>query len=104
MGHMAGLLNFEDTAFVALNRTYPQLVKDFQGPIMAVAGDRGGQGEIGRFWQDKGELSLGPSVAQMCFSLAMKIKADPICLVGQDLSWVKTTHMEGVDFAEKINH
>ncbi len=51
---------------------------------------------------DKGQLLVGPSVANMAFTVAQKLGCDPIILTGQDLALAEDgiTHVQEMPFGE----
>lgn len=51
---------------------------------------------------DKGQLLIGPSVANMAFTIAQKLGCDPIILTGQDLALAEDgdTHVQEMPFGE----
>lgn len=87
-----------DTPLVFLDQTCPALVRDYQGELIAVRQTQGPlQRWLGPHMNEHAHWSVGGNVGSFCLDLALYLGADPIILVGQDLSFPDlTSHSEGV--------
>lgn len=98
-----GLPNYEhfkdlDTTEMCLvteMQSHPQILREFKGP-MFVAGQMPVCEWLKGFIEDKGGTESGGSVANNCFSLAYKMGANPIVLVGQDLAYSLDGHSHAI--------
>lgn len=104
MGHFKGMMN-SDTPLVCLNRTYSEILKQYKGPKFIVSNSDSavrGEDTISSMIHKKGQLEQGGSVAHTCFSLAMHMGCNPICLIGQDLALTDKSHTTQVDEGGKV--
>src|SRR3972149_8950045 len=86
--HLEGLENqLRDSCLVANPVTYPELIKKYKGDVLIMTyGDPLIQW-FERFIDEKGETTVGGSVATSAFDFAYRLGGDPIILIGQDLSF-----------------
>ncbi|AKX93510.1 hypothetical protein MTHERMOG20_20620 [Moorella thermoacetica] len=85
---------------------FPRIVQEYQGPTFSC------ELNVSPFieWFDeklgekKGVLISGPSVANVCLDLAVKMGANPIILIGQDLAFTNNkTHADGARHQQRID-
>ncbi len=75
---------------------FPGVLSDFKGRKFIINLNKPLTHWLSKLVTDKGTLDKGASVAHAAFSLARAMGADPIILVGQDLSFPGgVTHVEG---------
>lgn len=76
---------------------YPKILRGHQGPLIAsVFYDTFSRWLINSGLQVPGQISIGPSVANMAFDFALKLGLDPIIFIGQDLAFSDGhTHARG---------
>jgi len=95
--HFEGIFSSQ-VPLIALCRANSDIVKEYKGPKFIVGAPYGQPDYyLSRFWQLKGIVSPGNSVAHMNFVLAHAMGADPIVFVGQDLAISTTTHFNQID-------
>ena len=85
MSHYKGLLD-SDVPMVAINRTYADLLKNWQKHkfiCASVAEGKTASSIIGK----KGAISTGGSVSHLATNLTAALGCDPIVLIGQDLAY-----------------
>jgi hypothetical protein len=108
------LLNYEQhfkganttgAALVSDIQSHPMIFEEYMGPVF-VSGDIPILEWFGNSIENKGELESGGSVANNAFSAAYKMGADPIILVGQDLSYARDghTHASGTNYENHIQN
>jgi hypothetical protein len=85
---------------------FPRIIQEYKGPTLSC------ELNVSPFieWFDekigdkKGSLISGPSVANVCLDLAVKLGANPIVLVGQDLAFTNNkTHADGARHQKSID-
>ncbi|MDY6850668.1 MAG: 6-hydroxymethylpterin diphosphokinase MptE-like protein [Thermodesulfobacteriota bacterium] len=83
---------------VFLEQTLPRDIRRYQGRLVSVLQSQGPvQMWLGHLLPDRDHWSVGSNVGSFCLDLALYLGADPIILVGQDLSYPdQTSHGEGV--------
>ena len=81
-----------------LEGTFPQVIKDYQGELISVLHDQGSTfAWLGPHLGRRDPRPSGTNVGSFCLNLAIYLGADPIILVGQDLSFPEpASHSEGV--------
>jgi hypothetical protein len=86
--HLEGLENqLKDSCLVANPVTYPEIIKRYKGDVLIMTcGDPLIQW-FERFIDEKGETTVGGSVATSAFDFAFRLGGAPIILIGQDLSF-----------------
>lgn len=92
-----GIMNKTEGLFLAADpEVYPAVLSDFKGKKFIINLNKPLTEWLSNFMEDKGVLDKGASVAHAAFFLAKAIGADPIILVGQDLSYPdRVTHAGG---------
>jgi len=94
----------EDLLLAADPEVYPGVLSDFKGKKFIINLHKPLTNWLSNFIEDKGLLEKGASVAHAAFSLAKTVGADPIVLIGQDLSFPGgITHTEGTIGREKVS-
>lgn len=99
-------LEIQDVPLVFAPMIYPQILREYKGPKFTAELDtlpfiRWIDLRIG--W-DAGMLISGPSVANLCCDLAIKMGANPIILIGQDLAFSNLrTHANGAAHQQIID-
>jgi hypothetical protein len=84
-------------------QSYHQILKEFQGPKFVM-----GKTPISSWYngiiEDKGNSESGGSVANNALSIAYKMGADPIVLVGQDLAYSDDghSHASGTNYENNV--
>ncbi|MFH1140041.1 MAG: 6-hydroxymethylpterin diphosphokinase MptE-like protein [Pseudomonadota bacterium] len=109
--HLVGILDYgtsnhevlldvfaSDVPLAFLEGTFPQVQRDYQGELVSVLHDRGSTfAWLGPHLGDRDPRPSGTNVGSFCLHLAVYLGADPIILVGQDLSFPDpASHSEGV--------
>ncbi len=86
--HLEGLEEqLKDVCLVANPVTYPEIIKKYKGHVLIMTyGDPLIQW-FERFIDEKGETMVGGSVATSAFDFAYRLGANPIILIGHDLSF-----------------
>jgi len=93
----------EDLLLAADPEVYPGVLSDFKGKKFIINLPKPLTNWLSNFIENKGLLEKGATVAHAAFSLAKTVGADPIILIGQDLSFPGgITHAQGVISREKI--
>lgn len=85
---------------------YPRIVREYQGPTLSCELNVSPFIEWfdDRLGEKKGSLVSGPSVANVCLDLAVKLGCNPIILVGQDLAFTNNkTHADGARHQRAID-
>ena len=102
--HFDGLMEY-DFPLVVLNRTYDQILKEYQGPMFICSTPVPGFEKTStHILTEKGSVEQGGSVAHLCFGLACHLGCDPITLIGQDLAYENDlkSHADGADASGQI--
>ena len=88
----------EDVPLVFLEATYPRVVREYQGPLISALHTKSPLRRwLGPQLGLRGHLDTGRNVGSFCLDLAVFMGADPIILVGQDLSFPeRQSHSQGV--------
>lgn len=83
---------------VFLEQTLPRDIREYQGRLVSALQSQGPvRMWLGHLLPDRDHWSVGSNVGSFCLDLALYLGADPIILVGQDLSYPdQTSHSEGV--------
>jgi hypothetical protein len=82
-----------DCALVYLHSTYPQTVRRWPGPIFVAENSSDTMSWIKQFaGDDKGSCGQVQTVAHLNLLVALMLGANPIILLGQDLSMPRTEH------------
>ena len=83
---------------VFLEQTLPRDIREYQGRLVSIMQSQGPvRIWLGHLLPDRDHWSVGGNVGSFCLDLALYLGADPIILVGQDLSYPdRTSHSEGV--------
>lgn len=99
-----GVMDKTEGLFLAADpEVHPGVLSDFKGKKFIINLHKPLTKWLSNFVEDKGFLEKGASVAHAAFFLAKAVGADPIILVGQDLSFPGgITHTEGTIGREKI--
>ncbi len=98
--HLAGLVLFPKTEeppiLVADPAVYPTVLRTYRGEILITSSVFSPGRIIEQFAEIKGSIAAGGSVATAAFDLARILGADPILLMGLDLSFAgERTHISG---------
>ena len=88
----------EDTPMVFLEAVWPGVIRKYQGDLISVMHtDSTVRAWLGDFLSAREHWRVGGNVGSFCLDLAVYLGADPIIMVGQDLSFPGlATHSEGV--------
>jgi tetratricopeptide (TPR) repeat protein len=88
----------EEVPLVFLEAVLPDVIREYQGDLFSVLQSSGTvRAWLGRHLDGRDHWEVGSNVGGFCLDLALYLGADPIILVGQDLSFPgKTVHCEGV--------
>lgn len=85
---------------------YPRIVAEYRGPRFSSSMDVFPfiSWFLKQLGEEKGLLSSGPSVANVCWHLAVQLGLNPIILVGQDLAYTGLkSHAEGAAHFRRID-
>lgn len=86
--HLEGLENqLKDSCLVANPVTYPEIIKKYKGSVLIMTYCDPLIQWFERFIDEKGETTVGGSVATSAFDFAYRLGGNPIILIGQDLSF-----------------
>lgn len=92
--HFAGLE--VDVPLVFVPTAHYRILQEHRGIKFVVGSGNPLIEWVCRFTEPKGQLSMGGSVAHSAFDLALRMRCDPIILVGQDLAYTDgLTHAKG---------
>lgn len=105
--HFDNLFYVEDIPLVALNRSYSEILKDWNGPKLIVTGfNPANENTIVEMLNKKGQLEQGGSVGHMAIGLAIHLGCNPIIHIGFDCAYDKKvglSHNTLGDAVGKIN-
>ena len=79
-------------ALVWLHSTYPQTVRRWPGPCFVAENASDTMAFFRRFGEGKGQAAQVQTVAHLNAMVALMLGANPVCLIGQDLSMPPTQH------------
>ncbi|MCL6450616.1 MAG: DUF115 domain-containing protein [Acetobacteraceae bacterium] len=89
-------------ALVAEPMTFHRILAEFKGPVFVASFGNPVMEWVEKHFGPKGELRSGGSVSTAAFYLAYRLGANPIVLVGQDLSYPGgRTYAQGTFYAER---
>lgn len=102
--HFEGLMDSQ-TPLIALNRTYAEILKRYQGQKFIVATPNPGFENTGiEVLNQKGTLEQGGSVSHMCLAAAKHLGCNPIAIIGQDLAYEDDkSHISNADAGGKVS-
>jgi Flp pilus assembly protein TadD len=99
-----GVCEQEEVPLVFLTRLYPRALFDYQGDLIVVPQNGGIIQWLGQYWGKKGGLPGCSNVGLFCFYIAEAFGAEPIILIGQDLSFSQDfDHTEGIVGRRKVS-
>jgi hypothetical protein len=105
--HFDNLFYVDDIPLVALNRSYSEILKDWNGPKLIVTGfNPANENTIVEMLNKKGQLEQGGSVGHMAIGLAIHLGCNPIIHIGFDCAYdqkVGLSHNTLGDAVGKIN-
>jgi hypothetical protein len=81
---VANIPGLEDVYYTPCDLVVPEALAAYQGPKILTMRNYSYYSWLGI---DKGQLSLGPSTANLAFKIAERLGCNPIILVGQDLAF-----------------
>lgn len=95
--HFEGLMDSQ-IPLIALDKTYPPILKEYQGPIFITTApfasdDKSASATL----NSRGVVQGGGSVSHLCFNIAIAMGCNPITLIGSDLALGKLSHNKQVD-------
>ncbi len=96
-------IDTEKICLLAELQSNHMIFENYKGP-MFVSGKMTLLNWFGGLFEDKGVMESGGSVANSAMSIAYKMGADPIILVGQDLAYSKDghSHAAGTNYEDKV--
>lgn len=96
-------LDYENIPLIYMSISHPKILENHKG-IKVLTDNMGGYIKelFKEFDKEVGVINLGGSVACVAFNIAIKLGADPIIFIGQDLAYTNNkTHAEGTKYARK---
>lgn len=96
-------LEYDNIPLIYMPTSHPKILKKHKGVKIFADNIVGYTRELFKeFDKEVGFLKLGGSVACIAFNIAVKLGADPIIFIGQDLAYTNNkTHAEGTKYARK---
>jgi len=93
--HFEGI-DVEDVPLVYIPVTHYKILEEYKSPKIVSAGANSLTDWINKYIEDKGAIGFGGSVATAAFDLAIRMGANPIIFVGQDLAYPNNkSHADG---------
>ncbi|WP_432407102.1 motility associated factor glycosyltransferase family protein [Wukongibacter sp. M2B1] len=100
--HFKGI-SYDDITLVYVPRTNPEILNKHEGnKILSVSFDNHITNLFNRFGKDIGFIKSGGSVSNCAMDLAVKLGANPIIFIGQDLAYTNNTpYAEGTIYEKQ---
>lgn len=95
--HFEGLMDSQ-IPLIALDKTYPPILKEYQGPIFITTAPFASDDKSApAILNGRGTVQGGGSVSHLCFNIAIAMGCNPITLIGSDLALGEMSHNKQVD-------